>query len=303
LRAARASFAAVGANPSSRLFVTGYSQGGHVALAAQKAMQALPAEFTVTAVAGLSGPYALVRFADQAMAGYLTRDITIFLPMVTTAGQRAGAGIYAAPGDLYEARYAPTIENLLPSLLSGEELVGQGKLPASAMFARDSQPQPQGPNAFFGDNPLVRTSYRNAYLADVAARPCAGDPQACAPENGLRKWLARNDLRRYRPASPLLLCGGNEDPTVPFFNSTAASEYYTAQGSAPSLLDLDGDPFSNDGWRSQRLGFAAAKQSVQLEAQEDGEDPDVAVAERYHRLLVAPFCLSAARQFFNDRLP
>ena len=33
------------------------------------------------------------------------------------------------------------------------------------------------------------------------------------------------------------------------------------------------------------------------------EDPDAAVAARYHATLVAPFCLSAAREFFNDRLP
>lgn len=303
LRAARLSFTAIGATPSMRLFVTGYSQGGHVALSAQKAMQTLPDEFAVTAVAGLSGPYALVRFADSVVAGFPTQSITAFLPMVTTAGQRAGAGIYTAPGDLYEARYAPTIENLLPSLQSAEELVGQGRLPAAALFARDSMPQPQGPSVYFGDNPLVRTSYRNAYLADVAAHPCTGNPQACAPENGLRKWTVRNDLRRYRPASPLLLCGGNADPMVPFFNTTAANEYYTAQGSAPTLLDLDSDSTANDGWRTQRLGFAAAKRAVELDAQLNDEDPDAAVAERYHGTLVAPFCLSAAREFFDDTLP
>ncbi|GGX92103.1 prolyl oligopeptidase family serine peptidase [Massilia dura] len=302
LRAARTSFGAMGASPSTRLFVTGYSQGGHVALAAQKAMQALPGEFALTAVAGLSGPYAVIRFADSVVSGYPTQGITGFLPMVTTAGQRAGAGIYAAPGDMYEARYAPTIENLLPSAVPAEQLVAQGKLSAT-LFARDSMPQPQGPTPFFGDHPLVRTSYRNAYLADMAARPCAGEPQACAPENDLRKWAIRNDLRRYRPVAPLLLCGGDADPMVPFFNTTAASEYYAAQGSAPVLLDLDSDVTANDGWRSQRLGFAAAKRAVELDALMNDEDPDAAVAERYHGTLVAPFCLSAAREFFNARRP
>jgi acetyl esterase/lipase len=303
LRAARMSFAAIGANPSMRLFLTGYSQGGHVALAAQKAMQAVPGEFAVTAVAGLSGPYALIRFADSVVAGFPTQGITAFLPMVTTAGQRAGAAIYAAPGELYEARYAPTIDNLLPSVVPVEELVAQGKLPATALFARESMPQPEGPNAYFGDNPLVRTSYRNAYLADIAARPCTGDPQACAPDNGLRKWTIRNDLRRYRPAAPLLLCGGNDDPMVPFFNTTAAHEYYTAQGSAATLLDLDSDTMASDGWRTQRLGFATAKRAVELDALMHDGDPEAAVADRYHASLVAPFCLSAAREFFNDRLP
>jgi dienelactone hydrolase len=39
LRAARSSFAAIGARDSGKLMVTGYSQGGYVALATQRAMQ------------------------------------------------------------------------------------------------------------------------------------------------------------------------------------------------------------------------------------------------------------------------
>ncbi|WP_426175060.1 alpha/beta hydrolase family protein [Massilia sp. TWR1-2-2] len=57
LRASRRAFAAIGASDSGRLFVAGYSQGGHAALATQRAMQALnSAEFKPAAVAGLSGP-------------------------------------------------------------------------------------------------------------------------------------------------------------------------------------------------------------------------------------------------------
>src|SRR5579863_5076965 len=44
---------------SGKLFVTGYSQGGHVAVATQRALQAAGA--TVTGVAGMSGPYEIGR--------------------------------------------------------------------------------------------------------------------------------------------------------------------------------------------------------------------------------------------------
>ena len=47
---------------SGKLFITGYSQGGHVAMATHKAMQA--AGQTVTASAPMSGPYALAAFGD-----------------------------------------------------------------------------------------------------------------------------------------------------------------------------------------------------------------------------------------------
>jgi predicted esterase len=39
LRAARSAFSGIGANASARLMVSGYSQGGFVALATQRAMQ------------------------------------------------------------------------------------------------------------------------------------------------------------------------------------------------------------------------------------------------------------------------
>jgi poly(3-hydroxybutyrate) depolymerase len=50
-----------------RLFVTGYSQGGYVAMAATRAMQA--AGETVTASAPMSGPYAIAAFGDAIFLG------------------------------------------------------------------------------------------------------------------------------------------------------------------------------------------------------------------------------------------
>ena len=70
LRAARSSFGGIGARDSGKLMVTGYSQGGYVALATQRAMQELGnAEFTLTAAAGMSGPYAIARFGDDLFGG------------------------------------------------------------------------------------------------------------------------------------------------------------------------------------------------------------------------------------------
>src|SRR5712671_1389256 len=52
---------------SGKLFVAGYSEGGHVALATQRALQAAGA--TVAGVAGMSGPYALEAFGDALFFG------------------------------------------------------------------------------------------------------------------------------------------------------------------------------------------------------------------------------------------
>ncbi|HEX7985884.1 MAG TPA: prolyl oligopeptidase family serine peptidase, partial [Duganella sp.] len=115
LRAARASFASMKVGASSRLMVTGYSQGGYVALATQRAMQTgYAGEFNVTAAAPLSGPYALLLVGDTIFAGAPTVGATGFLPLVINAGQRAGAAIYASTADVYEAKYATGIDTLLP---------------------------------------------------------------------------------------------------------------------------------------------------------------------------------------------
>ena len=54
---------ASGITDNGKLFITGYSQGGHVAMATHQAMQALG--LPVTAAAPMSGPYAMGAFGDS----------------------------------------------------------------------------------------------------------------------------------------------------------------------------------------------------------------------------------------------
>jgi acetyl esterase/lipase len=308
LRAARASFAAIGARDSGKLLVTGYSQGGHVALATQRAMQALgTGEFAVTAVSGMSGPYALMQFGDTQFAGAPRIGVTAFLPMLISAGQRSGAGLYAAPSDIYEAPYAATIESLLPGSAALGDLVNAGKLPASALFAADSMPQASGYGKYFGAGNLIKSSYRSAYLADLQAHPCersAAAPLDCAPAHPLRKLFLKNDLRNYLPAAPLMLCGGSGDPTVPYLNTVSAGAWFHANQKAGELveIDLDDTPGLADPYRTAKLSFIAAKVALRVAAINAGDSPDQAVETNYHAGLVAPFCIAATRDFFQSVL-
>ncbi len=309
LRAARLSFAALGASAGGRLYVSGYSQGGYVALATQRAMQTRHAgEFQPTAAAGLSGPYALAQTGDAIFNGAPTQGAAAFLPLLINAAQRANAGIYASPADVYESRYAAGIDSLLPGSLSIGELVAAGKLPNDVLFAQDSLPQAAGYGAAFGPEHLIRSSYRDSYLADLRAHPCdvaGASPLSCAPTQLLRKWLVKNDLRTYVPVPPLLLCGGNEDPVVPFQNTVSTSAYFGALGKPAgslSTLDVDGRLALGDPYLQVVRDFAAAKAAVRVEAFANGGNAaaaDLAVRNSYHAGLVAPFCLRAARQFFN----
>jgi predicted esterase len=300
LRAARSSFSAIGVRDSGKLMVTGYSQGGFVALATQRAMQDLNnAEFTLTAAAGMSGPYAIARFGDDLFGGAPRDGATVIVPTIINAAQHASAAIYRTPADVYEAQYAATIVDLVPGTLGSSELVSQGKLPASALFALDSMPQMPGHTQYFGANNLIRSDYRAAYLADMAAHPCGQDaaaPLNCAPAHSLRKWLVRNDLRSYLPAAPTLLCGGHDDPTVPYFNTTATSAYFRARGAAITELDIDDTPSLNDPFRTAKAGFVAARTMLRT------ANGDAAVASSYHAGLVAPFCMAATRDYFQSVL-
>ena len=307
LRAARSVFGAIKTGDSGKLFVTGYSQGGYVAVATQRAMQNLAGEFKVTAVAGMSGPYALSQFGDEMFAGKPGKGATAFLPALINAGQRANAGVYGTASDLYEAPFAAAVDQFASGAITVEALLKTPGWPDNALFAKDSLPQADGYADAFGTGNLFKTSYRNAYLADLKANPCnltAGAPLACAPAHPLRKLFVKNDLRTFAPAAPLLLCGGHEDRTVAYLNTRAAVDYVRA-GSAAALVtevDVDDTPGSSDPYRSVKIGFATAKLAVKLDAIKDGKSGERAVADAYHAGLVAPFCLSAARGFFNAAL-
>src|SRR6202034_844940 len=79
---------------NGQLFITGYSQGGYVAMATHRAMQA--AGLTVTASSPMSGPYALAAFGDAVFYGDVNGGATISTTLLITAYQASYSNIYAA---------------------------------------------------------------------------------------------------------------------------------------------------------------------------------------------------------------
>ena len=80
LAAARKALPNIGSSDSGKLLLTGYSQGGHVAMATHRALQA--AGQTVTASAPMSGPYALAAQGDATYFGNVNLGSTVFTPML-----------------------------------------------------------------------------------------------------------------------------------------------------------------------------------------------------------------------------
>lgn len=287
LTAARKAMKNLGAGDSGRLFITGYSQGGHVAMATHRALQA--AGQTVTASAPMSGPYALAAFADAVYYGNVNLGATLFTPLLSTSYQKAYGNIYGKTTDLYEAAYAEGIETLLPSKMGAAELFRQGKLPQAAVFsstppvpsmAAITPPTSPADQAAlfalgFGTPHLVTNAARLAYLQDAMAHPDGAVPvpttgaPAAAPGHPMRQALRKNDMRSWTPKRPMLLCGGRADPTVFYgLNTQVMQGYWSAPSPAAApagllnVLDVDSAPGVNDPFAAVKLGFASAKASV-----------------------------------------
>ncbi|MGH8202383.1 MAG: alpha/beta hydrolase family protein [Steroidobacteraceae bacterium] len=320
-----------GTTDSGKLYVTGYSEGGYVAMATVKAMQA--AGETVTASAPSSGPYALEAFGDATFFGQVDIGSTEFAPLVTSSYQNAYGNVFMQTSDLYSATYASSIGTLVPGAPIGT-LYQEGKLPQTALFdstvptsatgisSLDMQADallaiPASPpysaeqaalfDLGFGNPYLLNNSYRVAYVDDALINPDQAEltllangtldssnvAPAAAPALGLRKDFLLNDMRSgWFPQAPMLLCGGDADPTVYFQNTQIMAAVWApyVQGGLVSVLDLNGAPQAGNPFAPLQVALQ------QTEAQLVAAEGSAAIAS-YHTT-ETPFCMVAARGFF-----
>jgi pimeloyl-ACP methyl ester carboxylesterase len=319
-RSALPTFEAPSSTDGGKLFVAGYSQGGYVAMATHRAMQA--AGMTVTAAAPMSGPYALAAFGDAVFEGRVNMGAPVSMTLLVSGYQHAYGNIYTATTDVFSAAYATGIDSLLPSTTAIGTLESSGKIP-SALF-NSSPPDPAyaaytpatTPSnlagvfaAGFGTNFLISNPYRADYLKDALVNPDGGFPAAtdglppAKPANTLRQAFKANDLRAGAPTAPVLLCGGDADPTVLYLNTQLIKSYWAATApSAPvTVIDVDSTPAANDPYQALKAEFVVAKAAIIASAIAGGATDGglSALLNVYHAGLVSPFCLSAAKSFFD----
>ncbi len=281
---------------SGKLFITGYSEGGHVAMATERAM--LAAGDTVTAAAPLSGPYALEAFGDAIFFGSVDIGSTEFAPLLVNSYQHAYGNVYSAPTDVFSATYAATAATQLPSTTPIDTLFEEGLLPELALFdstapvvdiageaalsyalnkalavptVDPANPQTEIFALGFGSPYLVTNDYRVAYAIDAATNPdgavptpAAGVPRAAAaPTQGLRLDLYTNDMRTgWAPTVPTLLCGGDADPTVFFSVNTETMEAYWSTQVGEGLvtvLDVGATPTGTTGFAPIQTAFLTSQ--------------------------------------------
>jgi hypothetical protein len=291
-------------------------------MATHRALQA--AGMAVTASAPMSGPYSLNAFVDAVFMGEVNDSGTVSAAFLATAYQHTYGDIYTDPLQVFEPAFASGIDALLPGTHSRSELYTLGLLPVSALFSSTppsaalagmtpaTTPAELAPTfaAGFGGGNLITNAYRLTYIDDAIAHPDGGWPSAAgggasaASTLALRRALALNDLRTWIPGSPVLLCGGDGDPTVFWLNTDLMQQYWVAHppgAGIVTVLDVDAGTTAADSYPRQRQAFSIAKTGIAAVAILGGatDGGAQAVAAAYHSELVPPACLSAAVSFFK----
>ena len=199
--------------PNGKLVVTGYSQGGYVAMAAHKIIERdYPSEFGLVASVPMSGPYNLVGFTDVVMNGTVNVGATQFTPLVVNSYQRSYGDIYGAPSEIYQAPYDQSAPGLLPGTLSDAELLSQNKLPNDPTFRQ-----------LFGAGGLLQDSFRAGYATSK-----------------FRTRLSENTLVDWTPRARMALCGGAQDPIVFWApNAPVAQAQFASRGAMVPAFNLE----------------------------------------------------------------
>jgi dienelactone hydrolase len=282
---------------NGKLFLTGISQGGHVAMATVRAMRAL--NMTVTASAPIEPVSSLQRYGDAIISGQVPVGSTTLMPMLINGYQKTYGTIYSAPTDYYTASYAAGIESAFPGNYTSTTLVSSGVVPQLTLFSggADTTTVPAFAPVFsagVGAGNLITDAARGSYATST-----------------LRTALNTNDVVSMTVDRPMMLCGGANDPTVFFYVN---ADYFAASKAGnPSeipylrILDLENSyPVSNGtvtkvtgvAAATLQAGFAQAKSNVAASAG-GGAAGQQAVSAAYHGSLVPPFCAAAVRGYFD----
>jgi acetyl esterase/lipase len=206
LRAAREFMPQIGLTWSEQLFITGYSQGGHAAMATHKYIQErLQGEFTVTASAPMSGPYDLAGVQGRVLDKPYSQPG--YLPYILVSYQ-AAYHLLPDSGDYFR----PPYDTLIPRLFTGKMTFDEVNpfLPAIP-----------------GD--MMREDLLLAYATDSA--------------NPLRRLMQENSLTDWAPESPMLLCYCRNDEQVNYENSLVAHDRMTDLGAHAVQLRQAGRKF------------------------------------------------------------
>jgi hypothetical protein len=195
LRAARIFLDSINFRLNEKLFLTGYSQGGHATMAAQREIeQHYTEEFQLTAVGPMSGPYDLEGSQINMVTPEGSTPRPGYLPFMLVGLNRVYQFV-DEPSDMF----VPPYDSLLPPLLKGEN---------SLRIVHDLMP---------GDPfEVLQPEFKGNLFQDSSG--------------AFAHILDENTVYDFIPEAPVNLCYCKKDEVVSYENSLVAFEYFKSQG-------------------------------------------------------------------------
>lgn len=185
---------------NNQLFITGYSQGGHAAMALQRAIETdEDMEFAVTAAAHLSGPYSISGVMRDLI---LSDDIyyyPAYIPNTALSYQTVYGNLFNQVSDMFRAPYAALIQSFYVGDIT---LSALNEALINALIDNEGACRP------------FRMLQPNLVQAIINE-----------PNHPINQALADNDTyNNWTPVSPTRIFYCMEDDQVPFENSILARD-------------------------------------------------------------------------------
>ncbi len=185
----------IGIETNDHLFLTGYSQGGHSAMATHKELEAsYKIQFPVTASAPMSGAYDMSGVQSEVM--FKPYDEPHYLPYLLKGYNE----VYEiVPKETFYEIFKPPYDTLIPKLFDGKHNRGQV-----------NKALPKIPTEMVVDD-MVKEYVEN-------------------PQYKFTLALKENDLYNWKPEAPVQMCYCNADEQVTYKNALVAEKQMKALG-------------------------------------------------------------------------
>ena len=209
IRSSKEILSDLGKPATSELYITGYSQGGHAALAQLQVLERDFPNFKVKACSPMSGPYDLGGVQEEVM--YHPYPFSAYLPYLLKSLNTAY--------DLFsENRFYNIFKPPYDSV---------------ARYMYNGQHRLRKINEYLPEKPvdMIQEGFVKRYKND--------------PDFELRKLLLINALSNWSPKTPTQLCYCEGDKVVPFENSIVTYENMKKLGSKDVFLKSGGKKFDH----------------------------------------------------------
>ncbi len=205
----------INVHTNDQLFITGYSQGGHAAMALHRAVEQDPAnEYNVTAAAHLSGPYSI----GEVMRDFILADAVYYypgyIPNTLLSYQTVYGNLFNQISDGFKQPYAALIEQFYAGQINlgdlNDDLV-------DLLIATEGACRP--------------TRMLNDSLRQVVATN---------PNHPVNVALRDNNVYQWTPEAPTRIYYCKADDQVPYLNSLLARDTMLSRSALMlGVADLD----------------------------------------------------------------